>query len=277
MSSVPSGGNVWKNIAIGVVTTVLAYLIVHFIFDRKDSQKVRREKREKIETTWKSVNEYINNSRHKFNTIGCYSCDEMQMKKELFRELDQMNKSLENIKADPELDEKMKTIIDRTTQMFSDEKPILENYYDSLHLVRSFPDSEQSVIFRQLQHSMLEQMSHVQTTDSSEINQYLSELNSKYKTKLKKTEGELEVNLNELQGEWLLECEFTLKLNKDHTASLESKKADKITGKWLLVDKVLRISYSDGSVDMLYIIQLTDKNMIIYNKDLDILLGGCKQ
>jgi len=28
---------------------------------------------------------------------------------------------------------------------------------------------------------------------------------------------------------------------------------------------------------MLYIIQLTDKNMIIYNKDLDILLGGCKQ
>src|SRR5207253_11211842 len=101
MSSVPQGGNVWKNIAIGVVTTVLAYFIVHLIFDKKDSQKVKREKKEKIETAWKSVNDYINNSRRKFNTIGCYSCDEMQMKKELFRELDQMNKSLENIKADP--------------------------------------------------------------------------------------------------------------------------------------------------------------------------------
>jgi hypothetical protein len=276
MSSVPQGGNVWKNIAIGVVTTVLAYFIVHLIFDKKDSQKVRREKREKIETAWKSVNDYINNSRHKFNTIGCYSCDELQMKKELFRELDQMNKSLENIKGDPELDEKMKTIIDRTTQMFSDEKPILESYYDSLHIARSLPDTEQTAIYRRLQQTMLEQMSHVQTTDTSEIKQYLADLNKKYKTKLEKTEPGLEVNTDELPGTWLIECEFTLKLNNDHTASLQGK-GDKMNGKWKLLDKALQLTYADGSTDLFYLIQITDKNLIIYNQEMEMMLGGCRQ
>ncbi len=39
MSGLPSGGSTVKNVILGVLTTVVAYVIVHYIFDKKDKKK----------------------------------------------------------------------------------------------------------------------------------------------------------------------------------------------------------------------------------------------
>ena len=59
MSSVPSGGNTWKNIAIGVFTTVVAYAVINFIgLGKKDY--TQKNKKEATIKAWASANQYLN-------------------------------------------------------------------------------------------------------------------------------------------------------------------------------------------------------------------------
>lgn len=279
MGGVPHGGNMWKNIIIGVLTTVMAYVIVHFIFDKKDHKKKEKEERRKIETAWTSVNEYINRSKEKFFSIGCYSCDEEIMKNEIIRELDQMNKSLQNIKDEGGIDEKMKSIIDRTMQMFEDEKPVLRIYYDSLIIAKNFPGKERTAAAGRLQKSMLDQMTHIQTKDTGDINQYLDDLNKKYKTTLVRQDQKLEVNPDKLPGLWEVECNYMMRLKPDHTAFMESiaDAGDRTNGKWSIEDKTLQITYDDGGSDTFLVLQINEKMLVLYNRPLDIILGACRK
>ena len=75
MSGVPSGGNPVKNIIIGVVTTVIAYVIVHYIFDKKSGKEDQEKSKQATESAWNSVNDYITYSNEKFKTIACFSCE----------------------------------------------------------------------------------------------------------------------------------------------------------------------------------------------------------
>ncbi|NOT49780.1 MAG: DUF4205 domain-containing protein [Chitinophagaceae bacterium] len=276
MSGAPQGGNIWKNIIIGVLTTVVAYLIVHFIFDKKDAKKEARKKREKIETTWNAVNEYINRSKEKFTTIGCFSCDAVEMKNELLRELDQMNKSLQNIKEEEGVDEKMKTIIDRTIRMFEDEKPVLSAFYDTLSLYKDLKGEAVLPINRRAQQTMLNKMSHIQSRDTADFTRYLDDLNKKYKTKLVLKEFKPEINTDELTGRWEVDCSYTMNIRSNHKATIESS-GEKYTGEWSVDDNVFRIGFDDGSVLTHRLIQLDHSFMLFFIVENDVFSGACRK
>jgi hypothetical protein len=276
MSGAPQGGNVWKNIIIGVLTTVAAYLIVHFIFDKKDAKKEARKKREKIESTWNAVNEYINRSKEKFTTIGCFSCDAIEMKNELLRELDQMNKSLKNIKEEEGVDEKMKTIIDRTIQMFEDEKPVLEAFYDTLELYKDVKGQAVLPVNKRAQQTMLSKMSYIQSRDTAEFTRYLDDLNKKYKTKLVLKDFSPEIITKELTGRWEVDCSYIMNIKSNHRITLENGE-EQYTGDWSLDDDVFRIDFDDGSVLTYELIQLDRSFMLFFVVENDVFSGACRK
>ena len=55
MSSVPTGGNVWKNVIIGILTTVAAYVIIHFIFDKGGKKEEFNKRKEATTGVWKTI------------------------------------------------------------------------------------------------------------------------------------------------------------------------------------------------------------------------------
>lgn len=276
MSGVPSGGNTFKNIAIGVVTTVVAYLIVHFIFDKKDKNKEVNEKKEKMETAWNSVNEYINTMAGKLINVSCFSCDPVEMKTEMVREIDQMNSSLQNIKETGELDDKMKSIIDRTIQQFADEKPVLSVFFDSMAVVKTLPKEDQVTTGSRLQQTMLVKMSHIQTRDSTEFKTYLADVNKKYKTHLVIKEQKEEFDTTYLPGKWKVECTFDLYLYRDHTF-LINREGNEYKGQWKLVDKDLILTIENEGKLTYSILKLSSKIMLLYLAEANMTYGACPQ
>lgn len=153
MSGVPSGGNTWKNIIIGIFTTVAAYAIINFagIGKKDNTKKIRKESTEKA---WQSVNDYINYADQKFKTIACFSCDWQEMKNEMMRELDNYNTKLANIKEDKNVDDKMLSLVDIIKQRFLDLKKPYADFFDSITIAKNLTPDEQAPVMVRLQHKL---------------------------------------------------------------------------------------------------------------------------
>lgn len=275
MSSVPSGGNTWKNIAIGVFTTVVAYAVINFIgLGKKDY--TQKNKKEATIKAWASANQYLNYANEKFKTIACYSCDEALMKKELMRELDIYSNSLNNIKSDKDVDDKMLSAIDRIIQQFTDMKPLYENYFDSIIILKSFPIEKRVELSQPMQMRFIEKLATLQTKDTSEIVSYLNDINTRHHSTLKFELTKNEYDSTALVGKWKIECAADLSFNKDNTISW-TEDENVFKGKWSFADKRLHINLDNGQVFDFVIIQLSQKMLIYLNKENNALLSGCKQ
>jgi len=275
MSSVPSGGNIWKNIAIGVFTTVAAYAIINFIgLGKKDY--TQKNKKDATEKAWISANKYLNYANEKFKTIACFSCDEDLMKKELMRELDIYSNSLNNIKSDKDVDDKMLSAIDRINQQFTDMKPLYENYFDSIIILKNFPFEKRAELSQPMQMRFIEKLATIQTKDTSEIINYLNDINERFHTTLKFELTKMEYDPSALVGKWKIECAADLTFNKDNTINW-TEDQNNFNGKWTFADKKLHISLENGQIFDFVIIQLSQKMLIYLNTDNNALLSGCKQ
>ena len=276
MSSVPTGGNIWKNVIIGIFTTVAAYAIVHFTGiagGEKSDEKIIKDATEKA---WKSTNQYINYANEKFQTLACFSCDEQEMKKEMVRELDMYSGNLKNIKQDKSVDDKLLSVIDRIVQQFTDEKPLYENYFDSITIIKGLPESTRTEIVTSFQERFLHKIAILQTKDTSEIISYLNDINKQHKTSLKLDLPKLEVDPTLLVGKWRIECTFDIAFYKDNTL-LWTESPNEFPGKWTLKDKELRINLDNGQVFDFVLLELNRKIPIYLNKENGTLLSGCLQ
>lgn len=275
MSSVPSGGNTWKNIAIGVFTTVVAYAIINFIgIGKKDTtSKIKKEATEKA---WLSANQYLNYANEKFKTIACFSCDEEEMKKELMRELDIYSNSLKNIKSDKDVDDKMLSAIDRIIQRFTDMIPLYEKYFDSILILKNFTLEKRIELSQPMQMRFIQNLATLQTKDTSEIVSYLHDVNERHHSTLKFELTKSEYDSSALVGKWKIECAADLVFNKDSTISW-TEGENNFKGKWTLNDKKLHIELDNRQVFDFILIQLSRKMLIYLNTDNNALLSGCKQ
>lgn len=275
MSSVPSGGNTWKNIVIGVFTTVAAYAIINFIgIGKKDTTK--KNKKEATEKAWLSANQYLNYANEKFKTIACFSCDEELMKKELLRELDIYSNSLNNIKSDKDVDDKMLSAIDRIIQQFTDMKPLYEKYFDSILILKSLDLEKRIELSQPMQMRFIQNLAAIQIKDTSEIVSYLKDVNERHHSNLKLELTKLEYDPTALAGKWKIECAADLAFNKDSTINW-TEGENKFAGKWSLADKKLHINLDNGQVFDFIIIQLSHKMLIYLNTENNSLLSGCPQ
>jgi hypothetical protein len=275
MSSVPHGGNMWKNIAIGIVTTVAAYLIVHFILDKKESKKEKKERAEANSAAWESVNSYILSAARKFESIACFSCDYSKMKNEIVRELEQDCNSLLNVKGGQYVDEKMKTIIDRTVSRFNSLKPLFQSFFDSVVVLQSLPDEEKVARSKNIYKDFGESKTRIDTVDQQEINQLLDDINKKYKLDLAEKKIDLELNYTKLPGKWKIECIVEVEFNNDRTLTWKEGK-NIFNGTWHITDDRLKIKLDTSQQFEYTIMELNDKFMKIQSDDAAVPFGACR-
>lgn len=276
MAGVPHGGNLWKNIAIGIATTVAAYLIVHFITDKKYSNKKKKEKAEANKTAWESVNDYTQNMALKFESIACFSCDYTKMKNEITRELEESCNSLRNIKDGDLIDEKMKTIIDRTISRFNSLKPLLQTFFDSAIVLKQLPDSEKVVRSKVVNSDFTSAKTRIDTVDQREIDRLLADVNKKYNLTLKEASIELGKDLSLLPGKWNIECVVTAEFMKD--GSLIWTEGENIfEGTWKRKDDILTIHLNTEQEFIYRIAELNNSFMKLEVAGSSIPMGACRK
>jgi hypothetical protein len=275
MSSIPHGGNMWKNILIGLVTTVAAYLIVHFILDKKDSKKERKEKAEANSGAWESVNSYILSAAKKFESIACFSCDYSKMKNEIVRELEQDCNSLLNVKGGQNVDEKMKTVIDRTISRFNSLKPLFQTFFDSILVIQSLPDAEKAKRAQHIYKEFIDSKTRFDTVDKGEITQLLSDINKKYNLSLKEEEIVPELDFSKLPGKWKIECLVDVDLRNDGTITW-AQKDKSFTGTWKRSNDRLIIKLETGEQMEYSILELNSSYMKIQLANSLVPYGACR-
>ncbi|MES1198099.1 MAG: hypothetical protein ABUL41_02370 [Chitinophagaceae bacterium] len=275
MSAVPSGGNTLKNVIIGIGTTVAAYAIVHFLGLGKSNEEEKLQKDATV-NAFKSINDYKNYASQKFKTIACFSCDEQEMKNEMLRELDKNSISLRTLKEDKNIDEKMKSVIDRTIDQFNDLKPIYSSYFDSLTYAKQLPLDDQVTVGLRIQQTLFSKAAYIQTRDTGDVNNYLKDINKKFKTKLVFKDIEQEYDISALTGKWKVECSFELDIKKDGTL-IWTEKENEFKGKWTLNGKLLTINLDTKQEFRYNIFQISKKILIIYNEESGGYLGACPE
>lgn len=277
MAGVPHGGNLWKNIAITIATTVAAYLIVHFITDKKYSNKKKKEKAEANKSAWESVNDYTQNMALKFESIACFSCDYTKMKNEISRELDQSCNSLRNLKDGDLIDEKMKTIIDRTISRFNSLKPLLQTYFDSAIVLKTIIDTAEKAKRAAVVHEdFTSSKTRIDTVDQREIDRLLAEVNKKYTLTLKEEPIELGRNLSLLAGKWNIECVVIVEFMKDGSL-IWTEEENVFEGSWKRDHNILTIKLDTDQEFYYKIVELNETFMKLQSPGSKIPLGACRK
>ena len=263
MAGVPHGENVWKTIILGIVITVAGYLIVHFITDKKDHRKEEKEKKEANENTWKSANDYILSASKKFENIACFSCDYELMKTEMMRELEQDCNSLRNLKEEKLLDEKLKTVIDRTISRFEGLKPAFTAFIDSALSIRNAnPENPDTSRINRAYRSFINTKMRLDTADNQEVDRLLAAVNKEYHLELKREEIRPEKDYNQLPGNWTIECKINLELGEDGKVTVKLD-GESINGTWKRDDDLLKLNLDNGEKLDYIILQISNTVMTI--------------
>mgnify|MGYP002651367004 CR=1 FL=1 len=265
MGGVPSGGSTIKNILIGVFTTVVAYLIVHFILDKKKGNDDLEKTYQATENAFRSINDYVNLADLKFKTIACFSCDKSQMKQEMTRELTQLSSNLKKIAENTAVDEKMRTIAELTMQQFEEEKPLYQNYFDSLQVIDQLPEAEKMAASTNLVESFMKRIQYLQNRDVDDIKALRDKLLEKYKKYTKENSfvfvpNEVVFDEEALTRKWRIECVYFLDIKADNTVIFLGPETE-INGKWKLQGKELYLSLNNGEELHYTIEELSNKVM----------------
>jgi hypothetical protein len=274
MSGVPTGGSTWKNILIGVFTTVAAYAIINYagIGKKDNTKKIRKEATVKA---WQSVSDYINYADQKFKTISCFSCDEQEMKKEMMRELDNYSAKLENIKENKDVDDKMLSIVDIIKQRFMDFKNPMTVFYDSVTIIKSWSRDAQLNILPLLQQNLDAGLTRIVNRDSSEFKNFLSDVNKTYKLKLEQITTKDVYDPSAITRKWNIGCITDIDLQKDGRFTWKGNGAD-FTGTWLFKDSVL--TFQSNTETLKYTVQQLTPKFMLMNYEINgaiITLGAC--
>lgn len=277
MAGVPHGENVWKTIILGIVITVAGYLIVHFITDKKEHKKEVKEKKEANENIWKAANDYMLSASKKFENIACFSCEYELMKTEMIRELDQDCNSLRNLKEEKLLDEKLKTVIDRTISRFEGMKPVYAAFMDSaMAIKKDNPQSPDTARINRAFRNFVNIKMRLDTADNQEVDRLLAAVNKEYHLELKREEIIPEKDYTQLPGNWNIECKIELGLAADGmvTVTLEG---ESINGKWKREDDILKLDLENGEKLEYQILQISNTILRILPDLPDSApLGACR-
>ena len=246
MAGVPHGENIWKTIILGILITVAGYLIVHFITDKKDHKKEVKEKKEANENVWKSANDYIKSASKKFENIACFSCDYSMMKTEMMRELDQDCNSLRNLKEEKLIDEKLKTVIDRTISRFEGMKPVFSKFIDSIIGIRDAnPDNPDAERIKQVYQTFITSKMMLETADNEEIDRLFGSINKEYKIELQRQIIIPEKEYDKLPGDWMVECKSVFHFFNDGKVKITIG-GEEVNGTWSRDKYTLSLDLENG-------------------------------
>lgn len=176
-----------KNILMGVVTPVLAATIIYFLgFNNKDESKVEfLRKKEATEKTWIA---YIQ-ARGIFSAVMKKlgeSGDIEITRNNINHEIETSIGNLENIKKEPNADQRVYSSVDIMIQQMKDLKPLMNKFLDdmSAYAATNPPEEEGFKFVQERGLELKSQVTHLRQRDSLRLAVYYDGMNKDYKIKL---------------------------------------------------------------------------------------------
>ncbi|MBN8700045.1 MAG: hypothetical protein E6Q96_01170 [Cyclobacteriaceae bacterium] len=186
-----SGNSMIRNIAVGVITPVLAAAIIYFLgFNKGDDKAEFRKKKEATEKVWTS---YIQN-KEIFSTVMKKlggSEDIEAVRSSINHEIETTISNLDNVKKEPNADQRVYSSIDITIQQMKDMKPLMNKFLDDMTaFVATNPTEEQGMAYiQQLSIDLQKKMGQLSQRDSMRLATYYDGMNKDYSITLPRTAG----------------------------------------------------------------------------------------
>jgi len=258
MGGVPSGGSTWKNILIGILTTVVAYSIVNYIKDKKEKKK----EKEKIKTAtidaWKSLIKYEELSTVNYYAAFCNENLASQMES-LIYEKDQLAKNYGIIGSKREIDDDLASFATRAIGNTNEIKKILEDYRDDLKDINASA-ANAAVLYNELDSLYGEKIDMARARDEESLKTTLQSLVKKYGEEFTVPQEAAAFSKDDLAGRWKeAGVDKLFDLKSDNTFIMEAS-GNNYPGKWKFSDKTITLTYDDGSGSItLHVIYYNDK------------------
>ncbi|HEX7846368.1 MAG TPA: hypothetical protein VF476_11265 [Chitinophagaceae bacterium] len=250
MGGVPSGGSTWKNILIGVLTTVVAYSIVNYIKDKKEKRKEKDKIKTETVEAWRSMTKYETISEDNFYAAYCNDDLNSQLESMIY-EKEQLVKNYEIISNRQGVDENLASFASRAIGQANEVKKMLENYLaDYKRVDAASPTAEQE--YKNIDSLFEIRITAAKERDTSALYSTYRELVSKYGDSFSITEDKKEPTASDLEGKWKetgLDKTFNIAAGKTFTMTADNAN---YPGKWELNGNALKLSFDDGSGSIVF-------------------------
>lgn len=245
MAGVASGGSMWKNILIGILTTVVAYSIVNYIKDKKEKKKEKEKIKTETVEAWKSLIKYEEQSTENYYAAFCNEDFTTQLESMIY-EKEQLAKNYELIGDRPGIDEDLASFASRLVGNTHQVKKILEDYLNELKKINpSAPEAQRA--YNNIDSIYVVKLDLAKERDTASFNGTLRSLINKHGSDFIKPEPEKMPNPGIITGRWKESGEEKVfKFNDDKTFTATVAGND-YTGKWSLNDKIITLKFDDGS------------------------------
>ena len=264
MAGVPHGGNMWKNIIIGVLTTVVAYVIVHFLFDKKPGKEEFKKRKAATTEAWESLMIYERTFKNTGTQMAC-SGDLNTIGAQIVSEYEKIIENIINIKDEKkgQADNMVMSLIDRRIATLKKKKDATSIYYanlDALDTLNARKEEKDSLSLI-LQNDFIRATRSLDTADNGFMNDVNTELKKKYKVEFRYPPP-FALAPEKLYGNWTLDREGDLSLKEDKSFSLKGA-GESFSGKWRIDSLTLRLNFSDGDVYRFVITGGTEKVILM--------------
>ncbi len=177
-SSTPS--HIIKNITIGVITSVLAALLIYYTIGNPAKAEFSKKKAA-TKKAWTSYKENRAVFVEALKTMDT-AMDDNRAKKLLHHYLDISIDNMENIKKETDADQRIFSTIDITVAQVKEMKPLFDNYFtERENFIRNNPDVFiDNPTLVKLEKKMLEDMAILQTRDTLRLNTFRNGLIKDY-------------------------------------------------------------------------------------------------
>lgn len=261
MAGVPAGGSTLKTILIGVFTTVAAYMIVHFVTDKKQ----KRKEKEKIKTAtveaWKSLLKYEEISTANYYAGMCIEDVPSQLEA-LIYEKDQLAKNYALISNKQGIDDDLASFANRAVGNTNEIKKLLENYLADFQKINP-ADPAATYLYQQTDSIFTHKIQMARERDQEALESIYKNLLEKYGDDFTVTEHPDKLSREALYGKWKetgIDKTFHFKAGDVFVMTADG---NDYTGTWKLDGRVATLTYDDGSGSItLHISRFHDKFML---------------
>lgn len=210
-----SGGNTFKTIIIGVVTTVLGSAAVYFLGFHGNGAN---PKREATENALKSVFQYEQILEKTIITLSCNNDADFQ--KVFIDELEQVKTNMQNIRNEKDVDNRVLSIVDRRIRSIDELKKSAEKYFDQYNMLnkKGILATETGINKAfELQQVFNKEAELISQREKTFLTDIFASLDKEYKFSFDIEPLNIQVTESNLAGKWLINKTVEWNIKPDHS------------------------------------------------------------
>lgn len=172
-----------KTILIGVVTTVLATTVVYLLGFQNSNRKEKKLRKEATAKAWKEYRQNFDIFSAVMKKLDDGSPDIEKKRRDIGHEMAAARTVFDNIKKEPNIDNRLVTLIDIKTAQLTDFETIMNDFFDEMiAFANQEPTEEEGMRFLQARAIRLrDDAKGLKRRDSIRVATYTDELIKEYK------------------------------------------------------------------------------------------------